>query len=110
MSPNTTPSPSAPEAAHESHVSPFGIDVAFVPWVLFSLITQHDTLKAAAVVGPPSRGHDFRSGCSRGDQRRLELGAVWRSAAFAVVAFTVDASTTKWVESMPVRSQPSVSR
>src|ERR1019366_3960160 len=27
----------------------FGIYMAFVPWVLFTLITQHDSLKAAAI-------------------------------------------------------------
>jgi hypothetical protein len=50
MSSNATSSPSGPEAAPETHGSQFGIYVAFVPWVLFSLITQRDTLKAAAVV------------------------------------------------------------
>ena len=36
--------------AHRSERGPgSGIYLAFVPWVLFSLITQHDTLKAAAV-------------------------------------------------------------
>jgi hypothetical protein len=42
MSSNATSSSSGPEAAPETHGSQFGIYVAFVPLVLFSLITQHD--------------------------------------------------------------------
>ena len=40
----------AEDPTTEKHGRRFGIYIAFIPWVLFTLITQHDTLTAASVV------------------------------------------------------------
>jgi hypothetical protein len=75
-----------------------GLYVAFVPWVLFTLITQHDSLKAAAIVALiGSLVIAIRSALASGP-KLLEIGAVATFAGFTIVAFTVDASTAHWVE------------
>ncbi len=45
---STTPSITT-GGAQERNKKGFGIYAAFVPWLLFTLITQHDSLKAAAI-------------------------------------------------------------
>jgi hypothetical protein len=75
----------------------FGIYVAFIPWVLFTLITQHDTLKAAAVVALLGAGAIALPALLAGRPKLLELGAVAAFVGFTVVAFTADASTAAWV-------------
>jgi hypothetical protein len=75
-----------------------GLYLAFVPWVLFTLITQHDSLKAAAIVALiGSLVIAIRSVLASGP-KLLEIGAVATFAGFTIVAFTVDASTAHWVE------------
>jgi hypothetical protein len=74
-----------------------GIYVALLPWVLFSLITQHDTLKAAAVVALLAAIGIAGPSLLRGRPKLLELGAVVAFAGFAVAAFRVDHSTGEWI-------------
>src|SRR6202042_116731 len=70
-----------------------GIYLAFVPWVLFSLITQHDTLKAAAVVALIAAVLIAAPAVLAGQPRMLELGAVVAFVGFTIVAFVVDPAT-----------------
>jgi hypothetical protein len=81
----------------EPNARRFGIYIAFVPWVLFSLITQHDTLKAAAVVALLGAVAIALPALLRGRPKLLELGAVGAFAGFTVVAFLADASTAAWL-------------
>jgi hypothetical protein len=74
-----------------------GIYVALLPWVLFSLITQHDTLKAAAVVALIAAVGIVGPSLLRGRPKLLELGAVLAFAGFTVAAFRVDPSTGEWI-------------
>jgi hypothetical protein len=74
-----------------------GIYLAFVPWVLFTLITQHDSLKAATIVALVASLVIAVRSVVRGSPKLLEIGAVVVFAGFAIVAFTVDASTAAWV-------------
>jgi hypothetical protein len=74
-----------------------GIYLAFVPWILFSLITQHDTLKAAAVIALIAAALIAAPAVLAGRPRVLELGAVLAFVGFTVVAFIADPSTTHWV-------------
>ena len=74
-----------------------GIYLAFVPWILFSLITQHDTLKAAAVAALIAAVLIAAPAVLAGRPRMLELGAVVAFAGFTIVAFVVDPATTHWV-------------
>ena len=68
-----------------------------MPWVLFSLITQHDTLKAAAVAALIASVLIAAPAVLAGRPRMLELGAVVAFVGFTIVAFVVDPATTHWV-------------
>lgn len=74
-----------------------GIWLAFVPWVLFSLITQHDTLKAAAVIALIASVVIAAPSVVARRPKLLELGAVVAFVGFTVVAFIADPSTTAWL-------------
>ena len=74
-----------------------GIWLAFVPWVLFSLITQHDTLKAAAVTALIASVVIAAPSVVAGRPKVLELGAVVAFVGFTIVAFIADPSTTAWL-------------
>jgi hypothetical protein len=75
----------------------FGIYVAFLPWVLFTLITQHDTLRAAAVAALAAAVAIAVPSLAAGRPKLLELGAILAFAGFTVVAFTADPATSAWV-------------
>lgn len=95
---SATMAPNDGEQLHRDHGPGAGIYLAFVPWVLFTLITQHDSLKAAAIIALiGAAGIAIRSAAGSGP-KLLEVGAVAAFAGFTIVAFTVDASTAHWVE------------
>jgi hypothetical protein len=86
------------EDVRETHHGPGGgIYLAFVPWVLFSLITQHDTLKAAAITALLASVVIAAPSVAAGRPKMLELGAVVAFVGFTVVAFIADPSTTAWL-------------
>lgn len=74
-----------------------GIYLAFVPWVLFTLITQHDTLKAAAVTALIASVVIAAPSVAARRPKLLELGAVLAFIGFTVAAFIADPSTTAWL-------------
>jgi hypothetical protein len=74
-----------------------GIYLAFAPWVLFTLIAQHSTLKLATIAAVVVSAASAVPGLLRRSPKLLELGAVVTFAAFAVVAFTADHATGVWV-------------
>lgn len=85
-------------AAHQTQHGPArGLYLAFVPWVLFSLITQHDTLKAAAVVALIAAMAIAAPAVLAGRPRMLEAGAVVAFVGFTIVAFIADPATTHWL-------------
>jgi hypothetical protein len=75
-----------------------GIYLAFIPWILFTLIAQHSTLKLAAVgallASVMIAAHSVRAGGAK----VLELGAVLAFGAFTVVAFKGDPATAAFVD------------
>jgi MFS family permease len=95
---STTDSSSEPGRSRPAEHGPgTGIYLAFVPWILFSLITQHDTLKAAAVVALIAAVLIAAPAALAGRPRMLEIGAVVAFVGFTIVAFIADPSTTHWV-------------
>ena len=84
-------------AAGEKTKRGFGIYLAFLPWVLFTLITQHDTLRAAAVAALAAAVAIAVPSLVAGRPKLLELGAVFAFVGFTVVAFTADPATSAWV-------------
>ena len=84
---------SAPQASNQSGPGT-GIYIAFVPWVLFTLVTQHDTLLAAAVVALAAAAAISLPSILKGRPKLLELAAVAAFAGFTAVALVADAATT----------------
>ena len=74
-----------------------GIYLAFIPWIVFTLVAQHSTLKLAAVgalvVSAVIAARSLRTGSAK----MLELGAVLAFGGFTVVAFTADPATAEFV-------------
>jgi hypothetical protein len=92
-----------PDRAQQTHTpsdhSPGGgIYLAFVPWILFSLITQRDSLTAAAVVALIASILIALRSISTSGPKLLEIGAVAAFVGFAIVAVVADASATMWLE------------
>ena len=81
------------EATHSS-----GVFVALVPWVLFTVIAEHGTLKIASIAALVIAVAISRPGIQAGRPKALEIGAVVAFAGFTLVAFTADASTAEFVE------------
>jgi hypothetical protein len=75
----------------------YGLFIALAPWVLFSFIANHGTLKVASVVALAISVVIAIPGLRAGRPKTLELGAIAAFAAFAVVAFAGDASLAHWV-------------
>jgi len=79
------------------HGSGSNIYVAFVPWVLFSVITQHDEVRAAAIVALAAAMAISLPGLLSGRPKMLELGAVAAFVGFVVVALAADPATRDWL-------------
>jgi hypothetical protein len=65
--------------------------------VLFTLITQHDSLPGAAIAALGAAVVIALRSLTRGRPKLLELGAVLAFAGFTVVAFSADPATSAWV-------------
>jgi hypothetical protein len=75
-----------------------GIYIAFVPWLLFGVISRADTLEAATIVALLAGIAIAVPGLRSGHPKVLELGAVVAFAGFTVVALIADPSVTAWLE------------
>jgi hypothetical protein len=82
--------PTTPDQASDRHGHSFGIYLAFVPWIAFSLIEQHSTLKAAAVVALICSTAIALPSIIAHRPKLLELGAILAFAGFTLVAFNAD--------------------
>jgi hypothetical protein len=84
-------------ADRSDHASGANIYVAFVPWILFSVITQHDEVRAAAVVALVAAVAIGLPALLAGRPKSLELGAIVAFVGFTIVALTADAATRDWL-------------
>jgi hypothetical protein len=75
-----------------------GIYIAFVPWVLFGVVSRADTLTAATIVALVAAIVIAVPGLRSRRPKVLELGAVVAFAGFMVVALVADPSVTSWLE------------
>jgi uncharacterized membrane protein len=81
----------------ESGAGGKGIYIALIPWIVFTVLVAHSSLKlgsfaalaAAVVIAVP--------GVLKGRPKLLEVGAVVTFVGFVVVAFLADASVAHWV-------------
>jgi hypothetical protein len=83
--------------AHSDHTPGTSIYVAFVPWVLFSVITQHDEVRAAAVIALVAAVGISLPSLRAGRPKMLELGAVVAFVGFTIVALVADLDTRLWL-------------
>ncbi|MBV9002920.1 MAG: hypothetical protein JO304_27945 [Solirubrobacterales bacterium] len=94
MSSTTIPtvSPQADQAG-----SGFGIYLAFIPWIVFSVAAEHSTLKLAAVGALLTSVLIAVRSIRTGGAKLIELGAVAAFVGFTVVAFRADPATSEFV-------------
>jgi hypothetical protein len=85
------------QPARSEHTSGSNIYVAFVPWVLFSVITQHDEVRAAAIVALAAAIAISLPALLAGRPKALELGAVAAFVGFTIVALAADPATRDWL-------------
>jgi hypothetical protein len=74
-----------------------GIFIALIPWILFSVLASHATLKLGSLAALAAAIVIAVPGVRSGRPRLLEVGAVVTFIGFVVVAFLADASTAHWV-------------
>jgi hypothetical protein len=90
------PSPSTiatATAAPESRTGGSGIFIALVPWLIFTVLVQHTSLKLGSLVALVVAAGIALPGLRAGRPKMLELGAVITFVAFAIAAFAVDHQT-----------------
>ena len=73
------------------------IYLAFAPWALFTLVTQHDSLTTAAGLALAAAVAISIPSVLKGRPKMLELSAVIAFAAFTAVGCTADPATAEWV-------------
>jgi hypothetical protein len=74
-----------------------GIFIALIPWIVFSVLASHATLKLGSVAALVAAVVIALPGLRSGRPKLLELGAVVTFIGFVFVAFLADASTGHWI-------------
>jgi Ca2+/Na+ antiporter len=83
--------------AHDEHRFGSNIYIAFVPWLLFSVITTHAEVRAAAVIALVASILISLPSLRDGHPKALEIGAIVAFVAFTIVALLADAETRDWL-------------
>jgi hypothetical protein len=94
MSLTTVPSASPPAKAAGPGS---GIYLAFIPWIVFTLVAEHSTLKLAAIGALLASVLIAARSARAGGAKVLELGAVLAFVGFTVIAFAADSGTAEFV-------------
>lgn len=74
-----------------------GIFIALVPWIVFTVLAAHSTLKLGSLAALAAAVVIAGPGVRAGRPKLLEVGAVVTFIGFVAVAFLADASTAHWV-------------
>jgi hypothetical protein len=74
-----------------------GIYLAFIPWIVFTLVAQHSTLKLAAVGALVASVAIAARSIRAGGAKVLEVGAVVAFVGFTIVAFQANPGTADFV-------------
>jgi hypothetical protein len=72
--------------------------VALVPWLLFTVIAEHGTLKIASIAALVIAIGIAIPAIRQGNPKVIEIGAAVAFAGFTVVAFVADPSVAHWLE------------
>jgi hypothetical protein len=75
-----------------------GIYLAFIPWIVFTPVAHHSTLKLAAVGALLASLLIAARSIRAGSAKLLELSAVLAFLAFTIVAFQADPATAAFVD------------
>ena len=81
----------------ESSTGGKGIFIALIPWIAFTVLVSHSTLKLGSLAALAIAIVIAVPGIRAGRPKLLEVGAVATFIGFVAVAFLVDASTAHWV-------------
>jgi hypothetical protein len=84
-------------AGTEDHGPGAGLFLALVPWVAFTLLAQHSTLKLASVASLVIAVAIMVRSLITGGVKALEVGAVVAFVGFTVAAFAADHATGVWM-------------
>jgi hypothetical protein len=71
--------------------------VAFAPWVAFTVLAAHSSMKVGSIAALALAVAIAIPGIASRKPKLLELGAVVTFAAFVAIAFKADASVAHWV-------------
>jgi hypothetical protein len=74
-----------------------GIFIALIPWIVFTVLAAHSTLKVGSLVALATAVVIAIPGIRSGHPKSLEVGAVVTFVGFVVVAFVADSATAHWV-------------
>jgi len=74
-----------------------GIFIALIPWIVFTVLAAHSTLKLGSVVALVAAVVIALPGIRSGRPKAIEVGAVITFIGFVVVAFVADSATAHWV-------------
>ena len=88
---------SAVTAREEKSGKAFGIYVALAPWVAFTVLAAHSSMKLASIAALAGSILIAAPGVMSRKPKLLELGAVATFAVFTAIAFKADAATADWV-------------
>jgi hypothetical protein len=88
---------SAVAATKEKSGKGFGIYVALAPWVAFTLLAAHSSMRLASIAALVISAGIAIPAITARKPKLLELGAVVTFAIFVAIAFTADATTAQWV-------------
>ena len=75
-----------------------GIFIALIPWVLFTILGERTSVKAASLIALAAAVLIAARGVRSGHPKLLELAAVATFIAFTIVAFTVSADSADWLQ------------
>jgi len=91
-------SESSATAAGDAKPAGGGIFIGLISWVLFTIVAEHGTLKAASIVALViAVGVCVYSARGGGRPKMIELAAVVTFVVFTVIAFIADPSVTHWL-------------
>jgi hypothetical protein len=74
-----------------------GIFIALIPWIIFTVLAAHATLKLGSLVALAAAVLIAIPGIRKGNPKSLEVGAIITFIGFVVVAFLADSATAHWV-------------
>lgn len=74
-----------------------GMYIALIPWLLFTVIAEHGTLKIASIAALVLGIGIALPGIRARRPKAIEIGAAVAFAGFTIAAFAVDANTAHWL-------------